>query len=216
MKKTRILIADDHSIVRKGLSVLIGDQEDMEVAGETGNGLECCRMVQALKPDVVLMDITMPGLDGIESTKRIKEADPGVKILGLTMHEDERYFFRMLQAGASGCVVKGAAPEELFAGLRTVARGEIYLCPAVAKKLLHNLLGKATATDAGYTKGLSERENEVLKLIAEGRTSAEIAETLCIAVNTVERHRSNIMDKLNLHNRAELIRYAVRVGLVEA
>lgn len=216
MAKTRILIADDHAIVRKGLRLLLEDHSDMEVVGEAGDGLECLRMVAELKPDLVLMDIAMPGMDGITATKRAKGLLPGVHILGLTMHEDERYFFRMIQAGASGYVVKGAAPDELLSAIRSVAQGKAYLHPSVTQKLLNDYLRRVGKERNETVKALSEREEEVLRLVAEGLTTAQIAQKLYIAIHTVERHRSNIMDKLDLHNRAELIKYAIRTGLVNA
>ncbi len=216
MGTTRVLITDDHAIVRAGLRMLLEDQDDMEVVGEARNGEECVDQVSRLKPDVVLMDVAMPGMDGIAATRLIKETSPGVQVLGLTMHQDENYFFQMLRAGASGYVIKGADPEELFTAIRAVAGGEAYLYSSLTKKLLDDYLDRVKAGDVSDSHDrLSDREKEVLQLIGEGLTSREIAGSLYLSVNTVDRHRSNIMDKLDLHNKAGLIKYAIRKGLVE-
>lgn len=214
MKKIRILLADDHAIVRAGLRLLLESQSDMEVVGEAADGRETIRRVRELRPDVVVMDITMPDLNGLEATRRIKEENPHAQILALTMHEDERYFFQMVHAGASGYVVKGAPPTDLLAAIRSVHQGQAYLYPSLAKKLLEEYLSRAKEEKEAYDD-LTDREREVLRLIAEGRTSKEIAEHLYLSVHTVERHRQNIMGKLRLHNRAELIKYAIRKGLIE-
>lgn len=214
MKKIRILLADDHAIVRAGLRLLLESQPDMEVVGEAADGRETIWRVRELRPDVVVMDITMPDLNGLEATRRIKEENPHAQILALTMHEDERYFFQMVHAGASGYVVKGAPPTDLLAAIRSVHQGQAYLYPSLAKKLLEEYLSRAKEEKEAYDD-LTDREREVLRLIAEGRTSKEIAEHLYLSVHTVERHRQNIMGKLRLHNRAELIKYAIRKGLIE-
>ncbi|MFN3477646.1 MAG: response regulator [Candidatus Methylomirabilales bacterium] len=214
MKRIRILLADDHAIVRAGLRLLLESQPDMEVVGEAADGRETIRKVRELRPDVVVMDIAMPDLTGLEATRRIKEEDPQIQILALTMHEDERYFFQMVHAGASGYVVKGAPPADLLAAIRSVSQGQAYLDPSLAKKLLGEYLSRAKEGKEAYDD-LTDREREVLRLIAEGKTSKEIAELLSLSVHTVERHRQNIMGKLRLHNRAELIRYAIRKGLID-
>lgn len=215
MNKIRVLIAEDHAIVRAGVRMLLESQPDIQVIGEAENGRQALDLVAQLNPDLVLMDVAMPEMNGLEATQRIKEAFPGVQVLVLTMHEDERYFFQILQAGASGYVVKGASPADLLSAVRAVALGQAYLYPSVAKQLLDDYLKRV---DSGEEKdsydGLSGREREVLRLIAEGRTSRTIAEELVLSVNTVERHRANIMGKLNLHGRSELIRYAIRKGLI--
>ncbi len=215
MEKIRVLIADDHAIVRAGVRLLLESQSDMEVVGEAVDGRGAVEMVRDLEPGLVLMDVAMPNMNGLEATQLIKDRYPGVQVLALTMHEDERYFFRILQAGASGYVVKGASPADLLAAVRAVAQGQAYLYPSVAKQLLDDYLKRV---EAGEEKdsydGLSEREREVLRLIAEGRTSRSMADQLVLSVNTVERHRANIMGKLNLHSRAELIKYAIRKGLI--
>jgi two-component system response regulator NreC len=215
MSKIRVLVTDDHAIVRAGVRLLLDSQPDIQVVGEAVDGQQALELVKELEPDLVLMDVAMPGMNGLEATKLIKESFPRVQVLALTMHEDERYFFQILQAGAMGYVVKGAAPSDLLAAVRAVAQGQAYLYPSLAKQLLDDYMKRV---DAGEEQdsydGLSEREREVLKLIAEGKTGRQIAEELTLSANTVERHRSNIMSKLNLHSRAELIKYAIRKGLI--
>ncbi len=214
MGKIRILLVDDHAIVRAGLKLLLESQPDMTVIGEAADGLEGARKARELKPDVVVMDIAMPGLSGLEATRRIKAECPETQVLALTMHEDERYFFQILHAGASGYVVKGAPPADLIAAIRSVHQGQAYLYPSLARKLLDEYLtrekeGRETSQE------LTDREREVLRLIAQGMTGKEIAELLGVSAHTVERHRQNLMAKLNLHNRAALIKYAIRKGLIE-
>ena len=216
VKKIRVLIVDDHAIVRAGIRLLLDAQSDMEVVGEAQNGRESLAQAQKLKPDVILMDITMPDMGGVEATQAIKETCPQVQILALTMHEDTAYFFQMLQAGASGYVIKGADPSELLSAIRAVFQNKAYLFPSLARKLLDDYLERLGVGEEkdSYAK-LTVREKEVLKLIGEGYTGREIAEMLFISINTVERHRTNIMDKLGMHNKSQLIRFAIRKGLVK-
>ncbi len=216
MKKIRILIVDDHAVVRAGIRLLLDSQPDMKVVGEAQDGRESLALTQKLKPDVILMDITMPDMGGVEATQALKETYPQAQILALTMHEDTAHFFRMLQAGASGYVVKGADPSELLSGIRAVFQNKAYLFPSLARKLLDDYLERLEIGEEkdSYAK-LTTREREVLKLIGEGYTSREIAEVLFLSINTVERHRTNIMDKLGLHNKSQLIRFAIRKGLVK-
>lgn len=215
MGKIRILLADDHAILRAGVRMLLESQPDMEVVGEAGDGLETIQKVRKLHPDVVVMDIAMPGLSGLEATQRIKTECPEVQVLTLTMYEDERYFFRVIQAGASGYVVKGAPPSDLIAAIRSVSQGHAYLYPSLAKKMIDDYLGRAKEGGREAYDDLTDREREVLRLIAEGRTGKEISDLLYISVHTVERHRQNLMAKLDLHNRTALIKYAIRKGLIE-
>ena len=216
MKKIRILIADDHAVVRAGIRLLLETQPDMEVVGEAQDGRESLVQAEKLKPDVILMDITMPDMGGVEATKAIKEAHPQVPILALTMHQDASYFFPMLQAGVSGYVVKGADHSEVLSGIRAVAQDKAYLFPSLARKLIDDYLERLqTGEEKDSYARLTTRQREVLKLIGEGYTSREIAERLFLSINTVERHRTNIMDKLEMHNKSQLIRFAIRKGLVK-
>jgi two-component system response regulator NreC len=214
MSKIRLLLVDDHEIVRAGLRMLFQAEKDMEIAGEVGSGEEALQAVRELKPDVVLMDVVMLGMNGIEATRRIKQAAPEVAVLALTMHEDEQYFFEMLSAGASGYVPKRAAPDDLVSAIRAVSQGNVFLYPTLAKALVKDFLQRAELGVATPAEELTSREREVLTCIAEGLTNREIAETLVISAKTVDRHRENIMRKLNLHNRVELVKYAIEKGLI--
>lgn len=214
-EKITVLIADDHAILRSGVRLLIESEDDMTVVGEAGDGREAVRLVQSLQPDVVVMDISMPELTGIEATREIKANKSDTNIVGLTMHSDDRYFFELLSAGAAGYVVKGGAPHELIDAIRAAANGDAYVHPSLAGKLIKGFAqraGQESADDRGSQ--LTEREKEVVTLIADGKTGREIAKVLVISPNTVDRHRTNIMSKLDMHNKAELVRYAVEQGLV--
>ena len=215
MNHIRVLLAEDHTIVRKGLRSLLAAEEDLEIVGEAENGREAVEKVDALAPDIVLMDISMPGLNGLEATRHIKKHAPKIKILILTMHTDEEYVFQILQAGASGYLLKQSAIEELVSAIRVVWRGESYLSPSISKTVIDGYLKHAgpAKTDETYSV-LTGREGEILQLLAEGSSTREIAATLCISVKTVETHRSHIMEKLNLHNTAELVKYAIRKGII--
>ena len=216
MTTIRILLADDHAVVRSGLHMLLEAQPDFDIVGEAETGAVAVAMVEELRPDAVLMDIQMPDLNGIEATKIIKEISPETAVLALTMHEDDHYFFEMLHAGASGYVLKRAAPDELVNAIRTVCRGEVFLYPTMAKRLVTDYLKRADKNDTekGYSN-LTPREQEVLTLIAEGYSNAEIANDLFISIKTVDRHRENIMRKLNMHSRIDLVKYAIRTGLID-
>ncbi len=215
MDKIKVLIVDDHAIVREGLRNLLQAQEDIEVIGEAVDGSEAISKTESLKPDVVLMDITMPGIGGLEATRQIKELHPEVKILVLTMHESDEYFFKMLSAGASGYFVKGGSSAELVSALRAVWRGDVFLYPTMAKRLLNDYLKRAeTGDEKESLDGLTQREREILKLIAEGRTNQEVADLLVLSPTTVQTHRAHIMAKLGLRNHTELIKYALRQGLI--
>jgi two-component system response regulator NreC len=214
MSKIRLLLVDDHQIVRAGLRMLFQAEADMEIVGEVSSGDEAIQAVRDLKPDVVLMDVVMPGMSGIEATRRIKETSPEVAVLALTMHEDEQYFFEMLNAGASGYVPKRAAPDDLVSAIRVASQGNVFLYPTMAKLLVKDFLHRSEAGTTPPGEELTAREREVLTCIAEGLTNREIAETLVISAKTVDRHRENIMRKLNLHNRIELVKYAIEKGLI--
>lgn len=214
--RIKLLLVDDHAIVRAGLRMLLQAQADMEIVGEVDTGRAAVMQAKDLAPDVVLMDISLPDIDGFEATRQIKRAAPDVAILALTMHESDEYFFKMLHAGASGYVPKKAAPTDLVSAIRTVHEGGVFLYPSVAKALVHDYLGRVAEGGARASyDGLTDREQEVLRLIADGLSNQEIADKLTISVKTVERHRANIMGKLNLHSRTELVKYAIRKGLIE-
>ncbi len=211
----RVIIADDHEIVRRGIRLLLEEADDIEVIGEAENGAEAISLVEQLGPDLVVMDISMPDVSGIEATRTIKRTHPDVEVVGLTMHAEERYFYELLKAGAAGYVIKGGAPHELLTAIRAAAQGDAYVHPTLARRLIKDYVDRADS-ESTAASALTEREREVLQLIVDGLTSRAIAERLIISANTVERHRSNIMAKLDLHNKAELVRYAIRRGLVEA
>jgi two-component system response regulator NreC len=211
----RLLLVDDHAVVRSGLRMLLSNEDDLQIAGEAGSGREALESVERLQPDLVLMDIGLPDMTGIEVTRQIKQRWPAVAVVALTIHEDEEYFFQMLQAGANGYVPKRAAPEELLTALRTAAEGGVYLYPTLAKLLVRDYLSGERET-ADVQDGLTDREQEVLLHLAEGASNQEIADTLNISPKTVARHRENIMRKLKLHSRAELVKYAIRKGIIKA
>jgi len=215
--KTRLLLVDDHAVVRSGLRMLLENESDVEILGEAGTAAEALASAASLKPDVILMDIGLPDKSGIEATRAIKAQFPEIAIVALTIHEDEEYFFKMLDAGASGYVPKRAAPEELLRAIRAAAHGEVYLYPSMAKLLVRDYL-VSEPMDKGHSasRDLTDREQEVLTHLAEGESNEEIGEALVISPKTVARHRENIMRKLNLHSRAELVRYAIRKGIIKA
>jgi two-component system response regulator NreC len=213
--KIRILLADDHTILRAGLKMMLNAQPDMEVVGEAQDGRQAIEEVQKLRPDIVLMDITMPDLNGIEAARQIKRLIPDVKILMLTMHEHDEYVFQALQAGASGYMLKEAADTELITALHVITSGQFYLSPTAQSVVVGDYLQKVrTGEERDSYSSLTEREREILKLVAEGFTNNQIAERLIISPKTVDTHRTHIMDKLNMHSRAELIKYAMRRGLL--
>jgi len=213
----RLLLVDDHAVVRSGLKMLLASEADVEIVGEAGSGSEAVSAAGSAQPDVVLMDIGLPDMTGIEAARVIKSQFPKIAIVALTIHEDEEYFFKMLEAGASGYVPKRAAPEELLTAIRAAALGEVYLYPSLAKLLVKDYLSQEHAAEHKPTlDGLTAREQEVLSLLAEGAANDRIAGSLVISPKTVERHRENIMHKLNLHSRSELVRYAIRKGIIKA
>ena len=215
-KKTRILIAEDHTIVRQGLSALINRQPDMQVVGEAKDGKEAVDKTKELRPDVVLMDIAMKHMNGLEATAQIKKIVPEVKVLVLTMYENEEYIFQILRVGASGYLLKEAAMTDLISAIKAVNRGESYLSPSISKKVIDDYIRRAELGEkAGIDDMLSNREREVLQLIAEGHTYEKIASILCLSKKTVETHRANIMDKLNIHDKVGLVKYALRKGLIK-
>lgn len=207
----RIVLADDHALVRHGFRMILSAQHDMEIAGEAGNGREAVELCQKLKPDVVVMDVTMPELNGIEATRRLIELSPRTRVLALSMHKDAVYVREILRAGARGYLLKDSADTDLLAAVRAVAKGEGYLSPGVSDAVLSDY--RRHVTDP--LDLLTTREREVLQLIAEGKTNKEIATSLSLSVYTVEAHRGRLMEKLNLHSTGELVRFAVRSGLID-
>lgn len=213
----RLLLVDDHAVVRSGLKMLLSGQKEMEIVGEAASAHEALTETERVHPNVILMDIGLPDKTGIEATREIKAKFPDVKIVALTIHEDEEYFFQMLAAGASGYVPKRAAPDELITAINAAASGEVYLYPSMAKLLVRDYLSaEHPAEEKANLDGLTDREHEVLIHLAEGVSNDEIASALVISPKTVERHRENIMRKLNLHSRSELVRYAIRKGIIKA
>lgn len=211
----KLLLVDDHAVVRLGMHMLFDSEDDIEIVAEAENGQEALAAVLEHDPDIVLMDIGLPDMSGIEATRLIKERSPHTEIVALTIHEDKEYFFQMLDAGVCGYVPKRAAPEELISAIRTAAEGEVYLFPSMAKYLVKDYLSQQVVEPQKERKSvLTPREEEVLAHLAEGETNAEIAEELVISPKTVARHRENIMRKLNLHSRTELVKYAIRKGII--
>jgi two-component system response regulator NreC len=211
----KILLVDDHAVVRMGLKMLLNTNPEMEVIGEASEGNEGIKKALKLRPDVVVMDLSMPhGKDGLSATLDLKKQMPEVNILILTMHNDEEYLFRAIQAGASGCILKSAPHDELMAAIESVAEGDAYLHPAATKRLMEEYLGNLKNDSSDIYNLLSDREKEVLTLIAKGYSNKEIAEQLVISVKTVESHKGNLMEKLQMKTRPELVEYAVKKGLL--
>jgi two-component system response regulator NreC len=216
MSAVRLLLVDDHEIVRAGIRSLLDRYLDLDVVGEAASGEEAVSLANELRPDVVLMDVSMRDMDGVEATRRITALIPEVKVLALTIHEEEAYFFEMLKAGASGYVPKRSSPEILLTAIRVVAEGQVFLHPVVAGTLVRDYLrGASSGEEPAASDGLTPRQREVLTLIAEGLSNQEIAADLDISVRTVERHRENIMKRLDLHTRVDLFKYALRKGLIQ-
>jgi len=209
----KVLIADDHTIVRSGIKLLLEAEAGIDVVGEAMDGKQALAMTEALRPDVVLMDIAMPGMDGLEATRQIKANRPGIRVLVLTMHRSDEYFFEMLKAGASGYILKGAETSDLMNAVRVVGRGEVFLYPTMAQKLVSDYL-KFLEEDSDTRASLSQRERQVLQLLAEGFSNKEIAERLVISPSTVYTHYSNLLHKLGFTSRHELIQYARKRGFI--
>ena len=215
MAKIRVLVTDDHAIVRDGICALLALTGDIEAVGVAANGREALEMVRELTPDVVLMDIAMPIMGGVEATRRIRKEFPKVKVLALTQYDDKAYVFPVIEAGASGFISKTAAYSELAAGIRSVHRGDSFLSPSVARFLVEDYQQVASmkGSQDPYEQ-LTNREREVLKLVVEGHTTQEIADMLVLSPKTVERHKTNLMAKLDIHNRLDLFKYALRKGII--
>ena len=213
--RLRIVLADDHTILREGLRALLSTNADFEVVGEAEDGREAVRCVEKLEPDLLLMDLSMPRMSGMDAISEIKKRHPDTRIIALTVHKTEEYLLTTLQAGADGYVLKDATHDELVMAIHNVVSGKSYLSPGISEKVIEGYLeGKESSSSITSWQKLSQREREVLKLIAEGYKNKEIAEDLCISLKTVEKHRANLMKKLDLHNAAGLTVYAVERGLV--
>ncbi len=215
MNKIRVLIADDHSILREGIRALLENEPDMQVIGEAEDGHAAIQLTRELEPDVILMDIAMPRLNGLEAIQKIRKSFPHIHILVLTMHENEEYIRQILASGAMGYILKDAAFKDLLSAIRVVHKGEAVLSPAITRLVIEDYLRWGDLRPNNIDNGLSPREREVLQLIAEGYTNKEIAGILCISIKTVQAHRSNLMAKLDLHDRSELIKYAIRKKIIE-
>ncbi len=211
----KIVLADDHNLFREGLKSLLEEDPEFEVVGETGNGREAVRLCRELSPDIIIMDVTMPELNGIEASRQLAAECPGTKVICVSMHSSRRFVVAMLRAGAVGYLLKDAASEELFTALSTIRADQVYLSPSIASVVVENILDPAEGETATASP-LTPREKEVLQLLVEGRPASETADRLHLSVKTVQTHRRNIMDKLDLHNLAELTRYALREGLISA
>jgi DNA-binding NarL/FixJ family response regulator len=213
--RTRVLLADDHTVVRSGLRMVLDSQPDIEVVAEAGDGAEAIQKAMSPDIDLAILDVSMPRMTGLQAVAELQRRRPELRVLILSMHDNEQYFFEALKAGASGYVLKSAANRDLVEAVRASMRGEPFLYPAAVTALVRDYLERARRGEATPVDPLTPREQEVVKLIAEGHTSDEIAQTLVISKKTVERHRANILEKLGMRNRVELTRYAIRRGLVE-
>jgi two-component system response regulator NreC len=211
----KLVLADDHSLIRVGLQSLIEKETDLQIIGQASDGRQTVSLVQKLKPDIVIMDISMPGLNGIEATRQIKAIDENIKIIALSVHDEALYVRRMLKAGASGYLVKHSDFNELVEAIRAVTRDQLYLSPRISNELVHDYLKHLPDDEATAFSILSEREREILQLLAEGKTKQEIAKILFLSVKTVDSHRQNIMNKLSITTLSDLIRYAIREGISE-
>ena len=215
MTPVRILLADDHALVRRGVRLILDNEPDLTVVGEAGDGAEAITMARAERPDLAILDIAMPRLTGLQAARELSRLMPDLRILILTMYDNEQYFFEALKAGASGYVLKSVADRDLVEACRAAVRGEPFLYPGAVASLIRNYLDRVRDGESIPAKAITDREEEILKLVAEGYSSKEIADLLFISVKTVERHRANLLQKLGLKDRLELTRYAIRAGLIE-
>ncbi len=212
----RILICDDHTILREGIRLLLDSQPDMQVVGESADGHEAIEKARELRPDVILMDIAMPGLNGLEATRQIMRDNPSARVLVLTMYESDEYIAQMLEAGAAGYVLKKVAGSELEYAIRSIQQGGAFLYPSITRRLVEDYLRRVENGEERATfDSLTEREREVLQLVAEGHTNKEIARMLNLSARTVQNHRAHIMEKLGMHDRGELIKYAIQKGIIQ-
>ncbi len=213
--RTRVLLADDHALVRRGVRLILDNEPDLTVVAEAGDGAEAIEKTRAELPDLAILDIAMPRLTGLQAARELSRLHPELRILILTMYDNEQYFFEALKAGASGYVLKSVADRDLVEACRAAMRGEPFLYPGAVTALIRNYLDRARYGDDIPEKPVTDREEEILKLVAEGHSSKQIADLLVISVKTVERHRANLLHKLGLKDRLELTRYAIRAGLIE-
>jgi DNA-binding NarL/FixJ family response regulator len=215
LRKTRILLADDHALVRRGVRLILDGEPDLQVVAEVGDGAEAIAKARSQDIDLAILDVAMPRLTGLQATRELSRLRPELRILILTMHDNEQYFFEALRAGAAGYVLKSVADRDLVEACRAAMRGEPFLYPGAITALIRNYLDRARQGEEGPGNVLTPREEEILKLVAEGHSSKAIADTLVISVKTVERHRANMLQKLGMRDRLELTRYAIRAGLIE-
>jgi DNA-binding NarL/FixJ family response regulator len=215
LKKTRILLADDHALVRRGVRLILDSEPDLQVVAEAGDGAEAIAKARSQDIDLAILDVSMPRLTGLQAARELSRVRPELRILILTMHDNEQYFFEALRAGAAGYVLKSVADRDLVEACRAAMRGEPFLYPGAVTALIRNYLDRARQGEEGPDNVLTPREEEILKLVAEGHSSKAIADTLVISVKTVERHRANMLQKLGMRDRLELTRYAIRAGLIE-
>ena len=213
--KTRILLADDHALVRRGVRLILDSEPDLTVVAEAGDGAEAVRAAREERPDLAILDIAMPRMTGLQAARELSRVMPDLRILMLTMYDNEQYFFEALRAGASGYVLKSVADRDLVEACRAAMRDEPFIYPGAVTALIRHYLARAEQGEDIPPKAITDREEEILKLVAEGHSSKEIADILVISVKTVERHRANLLQKLGLRNRLELVRYAIRSGLIE-
>jgi len=214
LMETKVLLADDHAILREGLRMVLDAQPQIKVVGEADNGREAVDMAEKLQPDVVVMDIAMPTLNGLEATRQIKKRWPQIRVVILTMHENHQYLMQIVKAGATGAVLKRSAGTELLTAIRAAAHGESYFSPAIASMMLEDYRVRLSDDEGDSLELLTEREREVLQLVAEGKTNQEIADALFLSIKTIQTHRAHIMEKLGVHDRTDLVKYAIRVGMV--
>jgi len=214
LMETKVLLADDHTILREGLRMVLDAQPQITVVGEASDGREAVEMAETLRPDVVVMDIAMPNLNGLDATRQIKKRWPEIRVVILTMHENQQYLMQIVKAGATGAVLKRSAGTELLTAIKAAARGQSYFSPSIASMMLEDYRLRLRDEGIDDPEVLTEREREVLQLVAEGLTNQEIADALFVSIKTVQTHRSHIMEKLGVHDRTELVKYAIRTGMV--
>ncbi|NYI91904.1 DNA-binding NarL/FixJ family response regulator [Amycolatopsis endophytica] len=215
MRTTRVLLADDHVLVRRGVRLILDNEPDLTVVAEAGDGSEAIDKARSERPDLAILDIAMPRLTGLQAARELSRLQPELRILILTMYDNEQFFFEALKVGASGYVLKSVADRDLLEACRAAMRGEPFLYPGAVTALIRDYLARVRDGDGLPTKAITDREEEILKLVAEGHSSRQIADLLVISVKTVERHRANLLHKLGLKDRLELTRYAIRAGLIE-